>query len=85
MSHIVCPLCGLSVPLSKFWETIGDEIEDIEAVSFIGLGRGRGFEKSEVFSVLDDEEICEAVAARCYAILELLGELEDEEEEEDDV
>ncbi|MBA7474714.1 hypothetical protein ES707_10068 [subsurface metagenome] len=81
MSHIVCPLCGLSVPLSKFWETIGNSIEDIEVVSFTGLGRGRGFEKSEAYSVLDDEEICEAVAARCYAILMLLGELEEEEDE----
>lgn len=77
LSHIVCPLCGLSVPLSKFWETIYEDIDDIEAVSFRGLGRGRGFEKSEAYSLLDDEGICEAVASRCHAILELL---EDEEE-----
>ena len=83
MSHIVCPLCGLSVPMSKFWETIYEDIDDIEAVNFRGLGLGRGFEKSEIFSVLDDEEICEAVAARCYAILELVGE--DLEEDDKDL
>ena len=83
MSHIVCPLCGLSVPLSKFWQTIGNTIEDIETVSFTGLGRGRGFEKSEAYSVLDDKEICDAVAVRCYAILDLLEKLEDEEDEEE--
>ena len=77
MSHVVCPMCGLSVPLSKFWETVYDEIDDIEAVSFRGLGRGRGFEKTEAYSVLDDTELCEAVASRCHSILELL---EDEEE-----
>ena len=74
MSHIVCPMCGLSVPLSKFWETIYEPIDDIEAVSFRGLGRGMGFEKSEAYSVLDDEEIRKAVATRCYAIIELLEE-----------
>ena len=81
MSHVVCPMCGLSVPLSKFWETVYDEIDDIEAVSFRGLGRGRGFEKTETYSVLDDTELCEAVASRCYAILELLGETFEDEEE----
>ena len=66
--------------MSRFWE-INEDIDDIEAVSFTGLGRGRGFEKSEAFSVLDDEEICEAVASRCHAILGLLREDLEEEEE----
>ena len=77
MSHIVCPMCGLSVPLSKFWETMYTPIDDIEAVSFRGLGRGMGFEKSEANSVLDDEEFCEAVTSRCHAILELLEDTEE--------
>ena len=74
-------MCGLSVPLSQFWESTYSDIDDIEAVSFRGLGRGRGFEKTDTHSVLDDEEIREAVASRCYAILELLGETFEDEEE----
>lgn len=83
MSHIVCPMCGLSVPMSKFWDTIDDPIEDIEAVSFIGLGRGRGFEKTDAYSILKEEGAQEAIVSRCYAILELLGETFEEEEEEE--
>ncbi len=83
MSHIVCPMCGLSVPMSKFWDTIDDPIEDIEAVSFIGLGRGRGFEKTDAYSILEEEGAQEAIVSRCYAILELLGETFEEEEEEE--
>lgn len=56
-----------------------EEVEDIEVVSFRGLGRGMGFEKAESISALDDEEVCKAIAGRCYAILSLLG-LESEED-----
>ena len=73
--------CGLSVPLSKFWETIYNDIDDIEVVSFSGLGRRRGFERTEAYSVLDDEETREAVASRCHAILELLGKTFEDEAE----
>jgi hypothetical protein len=80
MSHLICPLCGLSIPLRTFWNGIDEDVEDIEAVYFRGLGRGRGFEKTESFSVLDDEEICNAIVRRCYVILDLLGEGSEEED-----
>jgi len=47
-------------------------------VSFRGLGRGRGFEKTGAFSVLDNEAVCNAIARRCQAVLGLLGEGSDE-------
>ena len=77
----MCPMYGLSVPLSQFWESTYSDIDDIEAVSFRGLGRGRGFEKTDAYSGLDDEKIRKAVTSRCHAILELLGETFEDEEE----
>ena len=74
-------MCGLSVILSHFWESTYSDIDDIETVSFRGLGRGRGFEKTDPYSVLDDEEIREAVASRCNAIIDLLEETSEDEEE----
>lgn len=66
MSHLICPLCGLNVPLSKFNP---DNIElDLLVVGFKGLGRGKGFEKKDEHSILGDDEYSPIVAGR---ILEL--------------
>ena len=66
MSHLVCPLCGLSVPLSKFNP---DNLElDLLVVGFKGLGRGKGFEKKDEHSILGDDEYSPVVAGR---VLEL--------------
>jgi hypothetical protein len=66
MSHLVCPLCGLSVPLSKFNP---ESLElNLQVVSFRGLGRGKGFEKQDEHSILDDNEYSPVVAGR---VLEL--------------
>lgn len=62
MSHIVCPLCGKNSPLSTF-NPEGLDL-DLRVVSFRGLGRGKGFAKSEDNSVLGDEEYSPAVAGR---------------------
>ena len=69
MSHVVCPLCGLSVPLSAFWR--GEVSEEVEVVSFRGLGRAKGFEK--IIEGAASEEVCSEVASRCRIILEGLG------------
>lgn len=74
MSHISCPLCGINTPRTTFEKTLLSELDDIEAVSYSGLGRGRGFAVSGRESVLDDEELVDAVAARCRAILSLIEE-----------
>ncbi len=44
MSHVNCPLCGRNQALSKFNPKALDD--DIYVVSFRGLDRGRGFEKT---------------------------------------
>ena len=80
MSHLICPLCGLSIPLGTFWNGIDEDIEDVEVVSFRGLGRGRGFKKAGSVSVLDNEVVCNAIARRCHVVLSLLEEGSDEED-----
>ena len=66
MSHLDCPLCGLSVPLSKFNP---ESLElDLRVVSFKGLGKWRGFEKQDAHSILGDDEHSPRVAGR---VLEL--------------
>lgn len=72
LSHIVCPLCGLSVPWSKFWRTINDPIEDIEAVSFRGLGRGLGWAKNDPISILDNERAMKYIVSRCRRLIETI-------------
>jgi len=66
MSHIQCPMCGLNSPLSKFNPSALDF--DVRLVQFRGLGRGRGFEVSNEFSVLGDEEYSPMVAERVLAL-----------------
>ena len=62
MSHLVCPLCGKNAPLS----TLDPENLpfDLKTVSFRGLGRGRGFAKSEEISIMDDDEYAPVIAKR---------------------
>lgn len=64
------------MPFNTFWEGVEEDVEDIEAVSFRGLGRGMGFEKTESFSILHDEKVTSRIASKCHDILELLGEYE---------
>ena len=55
---------------------VGEDVGDIEAVSFRRVGRGMGFEKTESFSVLHYKAVTSRIASRCHDILELLGEYE---------
>lgn len=70
MSHLVCPLCGLSVPLKKFDED--QDLEDIVITEFRGLGRGRGFEVAGTYSILGDKDLLDVLEDRCKAILKLI-------------
>ncbi|GAI63515.1 unnamed protein product, partial [marine sediment metagenome] len=45
---------------------------DIYAVNRTGLGRGRGFAVSEIFSVLGESAITTPIAERCRVILGLI-------------
>ena len=71
MTHLVCPMCGLSVPLQKFNP---EDVElDINVVSFRGLGRGKGFEKTNVESILGDDYYTPMIGARAKAICNLVN------------
>ena len=67
MSHLKCPLCGRGVALSHFDPS--DYDLDVYAFSVRGLGRGRGFEKTEEFSILNSDS--ETMALIKNRILEL--------------
>ena len=76
MSHLLCPLCGKYAPLSTLDP---DRLDlDLRVVSFVGLGRGRGFSKTDEHSILGDGEhsprIARRVAELCRMFLEA-GEL----------
>ena len=91
MSMLSCPLCGRLVSLRHFAPEDFDE--NIQVVSRRSLGRGRGFEVTGRYSVLDDEELMERIATRLHLLLNLIegedanpekGEDEYEEAEEED-
>ena len=62
MSHLLCPLCGKYSALSTL---ISNELEpDLKVVSFKGLGRKKGFVRSEVYSILGDDEYTPIIVDR---------------------
>lgn len=70
MSQLACPLCGRFVSIERF-DPSGFE-SDIFAVNVRGLGRGRGFAVSEIFSVLGEPAVTGPIAERCRIILGLI-------------
>ncbi len=71
MSHVNCPLCGRNQALSKFNPESLDD--DIYVVSFRGLGRGRGFEKTgETSTMAPGDPVTDQVKDRCLAIIDFL-------------
>jgi len=73
MSHVNCPLCGRNQALSKFNPEALDD--DIYVVSFRGLGRGRGFEKTgETSTMAPGNPTTDQVKDRCLAIINFLLE-----------
>ncbi|MGD0804302.1 MAG: hypothetical protein ABSA11_09540 [Candidatus Bathyarchaeia archaeon] len=62
MSHLICPLCGLNVPLSKLER--GNFPIDLKTISFRNLGYRKGFGVSEIVSIMGDGEITPIIAAR---------------------
>jgi len=70
MSHLACPLCGKYAALSTLDP---DDYElDIKVASFRGLGRGRGFAKPEVHSILGDDEYTPIIASRIEKLYYML-------------
>ncbi len=73
MSHVNCPLCGRNQALSKFNPKALDD--DIYVVSFRGLGRGKGFEKTgETSTMTPGDPVTNQVKDRCLAIIDFLLE-----------
>jgi hypothetical protein len=68
VSHLICPLCGLNVPLSKLER--GNFPIDIQTISFRHAGYRKGFTPNEPVSVMGDGEITPLIAAR---VKELYG------------
>lgn len=62
MTHILCPLCGKQTFINNFKPEYLDL--DIYEVEVRGLGRGKGFETSERYSILGDEEVTPKIVTR---------------------
>jgi hypothetical protein len=71
MSQLVCPLCGRFVGVKHFDPRFFED--DIYGVEVRGLGRGRGFEVTDRYSLLDDPAITGLIADRCHRILHLIN------------
>ena len=68
--NIACPLCGRHVPEDVFDPSEFED--DIYAVEVSGLGRGKGFQVTGRYSVIDDPSITGLIADRCHRILHLI-------------
>lgn len=68
--NLVCPLCGRHVPEHVFDPSTFED--DITAVEVSGLGRGKGFQVTGRYSVIDDPSITGLIADRCHRILHLI-------------
>jgi hypothetical protein len=69
MSHLICPMCGLKISLKVFDPQRLDL--DIFLTNFRGLGRGLGFETSNVTSVLGDDEVTPLIVERVISLCKL--------------
>ena len=54
MTQIVCPLCGKFNSYDNF--SVPEDV-DVVAVEVRGLGRGKGVEVVEIYSILDPEKM----------------------------
>lgn len=84
MSLWICPLCGKQVSIKHYDPT--DFVNDILIIQLRGLGRGKGFEEVEEYSLLDgsDPELLDLISDRVAVIYDLLYEdVEDDEAEEE--
>jgi len=88
MSQLICPLCGKFVSV-RYYDP-SDFEDDILLVQVRGLGRGKGVEIVETYSLLDGDEtylldlISDRVAVLYNLLYENNGDDEDEEEDEEE-
>ena len=84
MSMWKCPLCGKQNSI-RFYDPT-DYADDIIIILMRGLGKGKGFETVEEYSLLDgsDPDLLELISDRIAVIYDLLYEdVEDDEAEVD--
>ena len=83
ISQWQCPLCGKIVSVNHYDPT--DFEDDILLVQVRGLGRGKGFELAEKYSLLDGDnpELLDLISDRVAILYDLL--YEDIEEEHEDI
>ena len=83
ISQWQCPLCGKIVSVSRYDPSDFDD--DILLIQVRGLGRGKGFEVAEKYSLLDGDnpELLDLISDRVAILYDLL--YEDIEEEHEDI
>lgn len=84
MSLWVCPVCGKQNSILHYDPT--NFVDDIMIILLRGLGKGRGFEEVERYSLLDgsDPDLLELISDRVAVLYDLLYEdIEDDEAEID--
>ena len=84
MSQLICPICGKFNSV-RFYDPSNFE-EDIQLVQVRGLGRGKGVEITEKYSLLDgsDPELLDLISDRVAIIYKLLYEDVEEDEAEEE-
>ena len=86
MSQFICPMCGKFASVRYFDPS--DFEDDILLIQVRGLGRGKGVEIVEKYSLLDggNPELLDLISDRVAVLYDLLYEdVEDEEEEHEDI
>ena len=80
-----CPICGLQRGIKKFDPSDSDL--DITVIQLRGLGKGKGFEIVDEYSILSGEhpELLELISDRVAIVHDLLFETDDSEELLDDI
>jgi len=83
MSQFICPLCGKYVSV-RYYDPSNFE-DDILLVQVQGLGRGKGVEIVEKYSLLDgsDPDLLDLISDRIAVLYDLLYEDEEDEEAEE--
>jgi hypothetical protein len=70
MSQVSCPLCGKYTPETSFLKP--REIHDINGAYMRGLGRGRGFQVTDRYSLMNDKHLTSVIADRCHRTMKLI-------------
>jgi len=84
MSLWICPLCGKQVSIRHYDPT--DFVDDILIILKRGLGKGKGFEEVDRYSLLDgsDPELLDLISDRVAVLYDMLYEDVDDDEAEEE-